>query len=678
MRFLLLIILCVSLVPNLLGQQETSSYEKRARSATDYTAEAESMAQSNPSRALELIEKALEASYRTGNLNVEAKAQHTRGNIHLYQGNHLLAMEAFDKALVLYDRLNLQSDYHASFLGKAKAQEGAGQYAQALKSYQAILTKAQLASDQALIQESLQAITRIQANTGQVQSAEDSYEQLLFNSPTSIDSVNSIANVGYARSSDNAVVKKVSKQKVQLRGNTSQQQLEQIAQANIYVGDNLLKEQKADEAIEHYNYNTKILEKEDFSGLGEVSEESLEEEEIKPEELTFTWTGPEVNDTAVDVTFFDRNGTFTSEANNGTKAEIPEKLTGNSASTTLYYTKTKPIPKLDSLVELRSTTYRKLAEAYEIQGNYELAWRNGKKALEEADSARSQELNFVLNNAFNREALALRESRILSLEQDRKLQAQELRSQRLLNTGLAAALLAIIAGGLFAWWSQRKRQRANQLLTLRSLVGQMNPHFIFNSLNTFNSYIATADTQQANRFLSDFSRLMRLVLEYSGHDFVPLPKEIEVLKLYLKLEHGRFSENFDYYIEVAEDLDLDAIEIPPMLLQPYAENAIWHGLRYKKTKGQLLIKMYSEGQKLKVLIQDDGIGRSKSAALKTHNQQQKSNSLGMKNTARRADLISTLFKKSMQIHVNDLYPEKEETGTAVLVEIDMSKISVSE
>ena len=117
----------------------------------------------------------------------------------------------------------------------------------------------------------------------------------------------------------------------------------------------------------------------------------------------------------------------------------------------------------------------------------------------------------------------------------------------------------------------------------------MNPHFIFNALNSVNSFIATNDERAANRYLSEFSGLMRAVLENSEEDFIPLSKEIELLQKYTKLEHFRFQDKFDYDILVDDAIPTNQFKIPPMLLQPYIENAVWHGLRYKKEKGFLTI-----------------------------------------------------------------------------------------
>lgn len=195
----------------------------------------------------------------------------------------------------------------------------------------------------------------------------------------------------------------------------------------------------------------------------------------------------------------------------------------------------------------------------------------------------------------------------------------------------------------------------------------MNPHFIFNALNSVNNFIAKSDERSANRYLSDFSTLMRAVLENSDEDFIPLSKELELLELYTKLEHSRFSDKFDYRITVDEDIDIDAFQIPPMLLQPYIENAIWHGLRYREDKGFLQIELKQKDKlALEISITDNGIGRKNSAALKTQNQK-KQKSKGMGNIKKRIEILNDMYRDRVDVIISDL--ETNGTGTKVLFTI---------
>ena len=195
----------------------------------------------------------------------------------------------------------------------------------------------------------------------------------------------------------------------------------------------------------------------------------------------------------------------------------------------------------------------------------------------------------------------------------------------------------------------------------------MNPHFIFNSLNSVNSFIAKKDEKSANKYLSEFSKLMREVLEYSQEEFIPLSKEIELLKRYVKLEHFRFNSDFDFEFIIDEKIRLDDYQIPPMLLQPFIENAIWHGLRYKKVKGELIVKFAQTPSYLEITITDNGIGRSKSLESKTVNQK-KMKSTGIKNVENRLDIIQSVFKKKLIVEIGDLDKSKKE-GTKITLKL---------
>jgi len=157
---------------------------------------------------------------------------------------------------------------------------------------------------------------------------------------------------------------------------------------------------------------------------------------------------------------------------------------------------------------------------------------------------------------------------------------------------------------------------------------------------------------------------MRSVLENSEEDFIPLTKELELLQLYVKLEHSRFPDKFDYEVVIDEHIDIASFQIPPMLLQPYIENAIWHGLRYKEEKGFLKINLK---QKIKDTIEisviDNGIGRKKSKELKTQNQK-KQKSKGMGNIKKRVAILNEMYKDKVDVYISDF--EDDGTGTKVV------------
>jgi two-component system LytT family sensor kinase len=333
--------------------------------------------------------------------------------------------------------------------------------------------------------------------------------------------------------------------------------------------------------------------------------------------------------------------------------------------------------KEDLVVEKDAT--RKLSEVYRGIGNFSKAAENYERYVAVVDQLyvkKEQELSQATR--FNKE-IALKQNRITSLENERELNESRYKlafeNQNLIQKNnrvqqwIIASLVLIALLLLFAAYTQYKsvkQQRyANNMLALKSLRTQMNPHFIFNALNSVNSFIAMSDERAANKYLSEFSQLMRSVLENSDEDFISLSKEIELLELYVKLEHFRFKDKFEYAITVDEKLQLSKFFIPPMLLQPYVENAVWHGLRYKEEKGSLTIHFKQlDTETVTITITDNGIGRKKSKLLKTENQK-KQNSKGMGNIQKRITILNEMHKDKVAVTVRNVF--KNEEGTQVIL-----------
>ena len=212
------------------------------------------------------------------------------------------------------------------------------------------------------------------------------------------------------------------------------------------------------------------------------------------------------------------------------------------------------------------------------------------------------------------------------------------------------------------------QQQATEL-EMQALRAQMNPHFIFNSLNAINSFILQNNKQQASEYLTKFSRLVRLILQNSQSALITLESELESLKLYLELEALRFDNHFNFAIDVDKELDTLAIKVPPLIIQPYVENAIWHGLMHKDEKGHLQIELYEEANMLYCKITDDGIGRKKAGELKSKSAAGHK-SMGMQITAKRIAMLWQNENAQTQIKINDLVlPDGNAGGTEVILKI---------
>ncbi|WP_452600683.1 tetratricopeptide repeat-containing sensor histidine kinase [Pontimicrobium sp. MEBiC06410] len=324
--------------------------------------------------------------------------------------------------------------------------------------------------------------------------------------------------------------------------------------------------------------------------------------------------------------------------------------------------------KEDLIVEYDAA--RKLTEVYEDAGDYVNALKAYKEYTKSVEKLNKKMNDDIIRAKRSSQKIRNDAARIKSLESNtelnRALSDEKDKNQKIIIYSLIGGVFLLLFTAYLMFKYIKQQRLANNLLALKSLRSQMNPHFIFNALNSVNSFIATNDERTANKYLSDFSKLMRAVLENSEEDFIPLQKEVELLDLYTKLEHFRFKDKFDYSITVDDTIDVEAFQIPPMLLQPYIENAVWHGLRYKESKGKLAISITKKSEdEIEIIVADDGIGREKSKALKTQNQQ-KQNSKGMGNIKKRVTILNEMYKDKVDVFIDD-YQDEGDKGTKVVV-----------
>lgn len=201
----------------------------------------------------------------------------------------------------------------------------------------------------------------------------------------------------------------------------------------------------------------------------------------------------------------------------------------------------------------------------------------------------------------------------------------------------------------------------------KALRSQMTPHFIFNSLNSIQLLVASNNRIDALKNLSKFSKLMRKILQNSKRHSITLIEELETLELYLELENLRFQNRIKYILDIDPSIDLEVAEIPPMLIQPYVENAIWHGLMNKEESGGLLkIAIIEHGDMLICSITDNGVGRDKARKLK--GKQPEHQSSGMTITKERLIILNATRKSNMNVKVTDL---KDADGTAAGTQVEI-------
>jgi len=324
--------------------------------------------------------------------------------------------------------------------------------------------------------------------------------------------------------------------------------------------------------------------------------------------------------------------------------------------------------QLKSLVErqrfLDQATSEKLKSQIETQALREQAIKQKSLSIEEK----------------GRQERRINELKIKELEQNKVIES---RTWNVLVLGLS---MAILLGLILFWYNRKLRKNIGELkeknriieevthkiqaTEITALRAQMNPHFIFNCLNSIQLFTAQNESEKASEYLSKFSRLIRLVLENSRSEKVTLENELETLRLYIEMEAMRFRGKVVYHINIAENIDSSYVQIPPLLIQPFVENAIWHGLMHKEEGGTINVEVTLPSENLlHIEISDDGIGRAKAAAFKSKSATI-NKSFGMKVTNERIELINQLYNTTTKVQIFDLQNQQgQATGTKVVVEI---------
>jgi len=290
----------------------------------------------------------------------------------------------------------------------------------------------------------------------------------------------------------------------------------------------------------------------------------------------------------------------------------------------------------------------KLDSIFRSRGRKEMSLKLYKNFLDELPAIIARDSSIADNRL-----IAETETRIKELETEKIEKDNLIRRKNISNNWLMLSVAVLILFAIAILFIQRKLRIRNKKIALQSLRREMNPHFIFNSLNSINQFIANNNELEANRYLTKFSTLMRRVMENSKDDFVSLTKEIELLQNYLELEKSRFPDKFDFNIKTDEALLADEQNaIPGMLIQPHLENAVWHGLRYNDKKGFLQLSFAKTRNGVEIIIEDNGIGIAESKKNKTINQQ-KHSGRGIANTMERINILNELYKQHITCEVED-------------------------
>ena len=529
------------------------------------------------------------------------------------KGDNAKAEEYLKKAQIIYTKIKFPSKKASVTRSLGKAQESQNKYDDAIKSYEA---------------------------AGSI-SDKKSEEKINYNDAERLRNVSSPKAQSV-----------LAKEKIEVLEKDSKVDKEEVSDAYIQQADLNFKLKNSKQAIQNYN---KAI----------VYSKNKPEEIIKiKNEIAKVYVAENAFEKAMAI-----NQKLLTEAEN--KQDFDTQISQLQELSTIYFKQNKPenalkmlknaynIAKQNGKTSEVKKTVSQLLEYYKANKNEKESLNLYADFFQNFDQVIQNDMTLIDAKTFQ-----VTEEKIKQLEKEKSLKDELITRKNKFNYVLIGSMLVLllflglIAKALFSI------KRKNKEIALQSLRREMNPHFIFNSLNSVNQFISENKELEANKYLTNYSNLMRSMMENSNRDFVTLSSEIEQLKKYLDLEHLRFQDKFDFEIIIDEKIDSETTFIPNMIIQPHLENAIWHGLRYLENKGLLLLKFELQNKKLIVIIDDNGIGLAKSQELKTINQKVHI-SRGMNNTNERIALLNDLYKKEITFHISE--KEFPESGTIVKI-----------
>jgi len=335
--------------------------------------------------------------------------------------------------------------------------------------------------------------------------------------------------------------------------------------------------------------------------------------------------------------------------------------------------------------QIMRDAYKLLYLVYDNRGQADSAYHYYRSYIQTKESLTdNQTKGRFAANGYEQKIELLNNEKLIS-QQKLKIQDQQLKNESVLRNILIAFVFVVLLVSLLLLRNallkrrnekltseniQRELQHKTIEMEMQALRAQMNPHFIFNCLNSINRFIMKNESQAASDYLTQFSRLIRLVLTNSKKAWIPLEDEMDMLRLYLDMEKLRFKDAFHYELYYASGVDPACLFIPPLLLQPFVENAIWHGLMHKKENGLVTISFTVENNILHCSVIDNGIGRS-AAANAGSKSSQAHKSMGIQITRERLALINgELNTDKVVFNIEDLTDNKgQAAGTKVNLSI---------
>ncbi|MBO0934421.1 tetratricopeptide repeat protein [Fibrella aquatilis] len=321
-------------------------------------------------------------------------------------------------------------------------------------------------------------------------------------------------------------------------------------------------------------------------------------------------------------------------------------------------------------LDLQADAWERISQTYKMNKQYARALMAYQRSVTLRDSVMNDEKRAEITRQEVRHTFEKKQA-VLNAQHTAEIKQQQ--TQRNAALGGGALVLLAGAGGFLSFKRRREaEQQRNEAelkaeiasTEMKALRAQMNPHFIFNSLNSISDFIGRNDTKTADYYLAKFAKLMRLILENSEKREIPLADDLLALNLYMQLEAMRLRDGFTYQILVDDDIDPADTLVPPLLLQPFVENSIWHGLAHKPEQGHILVHICKEGDMLTCIVEDNGVGRHRTAENAAG--QPDTKSLGMTITNARIAMLNQRKQANAAVVLSDL-----PAGTRVAVKLPL-------
>lgn len=311
-------------------------------------------------------------------------------------------------------------------------------------------------------------------------------------------------------------------------------------------------------------------------------------------------------------------------------------------------------------------TYKILSQLEEKAGNHLIAleyYRQFHKVKENIVSAKNIRYINELSARYN---IQKKQAELKLLKQENKLVKERLKNTYL-NYFLGLLLSLLVIGVFYIYHRQKQLKSEKELLLMEQKMFrvQLNPHFIFNALNSIKSYIIKNEKDNAVYYLNKFSKLFNVILSGINEKDVSLAEELKIIEVYAMLENIRMNNEIDFKIEVDKEVNSDLIKVPSLILQPFVENAIWHGLNTKKEDKKLTINVAKQDKLVVIKITDNGIGRKKAQEIKSKKTATRE-SFGIKITQER---LESYYKNLYSYQVNDLLKEEVPAGTEIILKL---------